>query len=279
MYRAVAFVVLLASGCLTAEEQRLRDACGGERPLRGYCTYGLGWADCEGTEDEPRLGCDDVSCRWFDGGCVPKGHRPSECPPDDSCCVEDAVGRLGPFSGERTGAGPDYLFAGLGTEPWTPEREQAQRTVTVTLAEVDGEVHDVVCSSEGTLHRDLCSCPELPEGYPDVRQFVGEDGESFWVWIAPSCVAERTAEFGMRVTRDSRGDPRAWVCMFPRPDESGSGAIETSPDPCANAGTPVCAESGELTFPAFPRTQADLDAMAFELSVTFDDGRTMELRF
>lgn len=269
---ALMAAVLVSAGCLTAEEERLRDACGGDRPLRGYCSHGLGWSDCGGTEPQPRLGCDDGACFWFVGGCVAKGFRPSECPADDSCCQEDAWGRLGPFSGEHRAVTPDWLFAGWGTEPWSPEREEGLRTVSVDLAPVTADGSDILCSGEGALHRDLCSCPELPSGDPDVHSFVGVGGSSFTVWMSPPCISDGAADLGLRVSRDPDGRASAWVCLTPQLDVM-------STNPCENAGTPICAESGTVTFEAFPRTQAELDAMRLELSVVLDDGRTMELRF
>ncbi len=92
------FAACALVGCLSAEEQRLEDACGGTRPESDSCETGLNWADCGGSEAEPRFGCSESDCRWFAGGCVPRGYRASDCPSGDLCCVEHGDGALTPFA-------------------------------------------------------------------------------------------------------------------------------------------------------------------------------------
>src|SRR5688500_642187 len=72
----------------------LAEACGGERPdALTACTVGLFRADWGGSADAV-LACHELGgeCRWFEGGCVPIGYRPIECPADMPCCETTADG-------------------------------------------------------------------------------------------------------------------------------------------------------------------------------------------
>ena len=268
--RALALIALPGLlGCLSAEEQRLEDACGASRPDLDSCERGLNWVDCDGTEAEPRFGCNESSCAWFAGGCVPEGYRASECPADDLCCEDDG-GRTTPF--RRLEGNDDWLltdyFTGWGSGVWSAEREAELRSVDVVLGspEVVEGGESVCTGTSDSVFADICRCEVVP---PGIRT-LGEDG--FSIFLMPPCAAIVFAYLHVKVTRESDGTATAWVC------HEGTTDIASSM-PCAGAREPVCAESGTLTIERWPETEAELGDMPIELDVLLDDGRTMELRF
>lgn len=268
---ALMAAVLVSTGCVTAEEQRLEDACGGDRPALDGCELGLNWADCGGTETEPRFGCGDGGCRWFAGGCVASGFRASECPPGDLCCVEHDDGQLTPFAGgsdDWTEMRITNYVVGWGERAYDAERETALRAVDVVLGEPTVvESGQVECSEGSGRFADICRCEVVPRGVRVMR----DDG--FIVSVMPPCAAILFAWLHVNVRQMPDGSARAVVCHIGTTDVLGRTNL------CREASEPVCAESGTLILQKLPETQAELDALAMEIAVTLDDGRTMELRF
>jgi hypothetical protein len=157
---------------------------------------------------------------------------------------------------------------GWGEEVYEPERERALRSVDVVLGEPAAvESGEVECSEGLGPFADICRCELVPPG----NRNLSADG--FSVSVMPPCAAIPFAWLRIDVKRMEDGSARAWSC------HTGATDVLGRPDLCLEAHKPVCAESGTLTIERFPETQEELDGMPIELSVSLDDGRTMELRF
>ncbi len=241
-------LALAATAC--GGDQSLAEACGGEQPPLNQCFVGDFVADCGG-DSTPVLACASPSgadCRWFESGCVALGYQPSDCPNSDICCHADwPFEELKPFELER------QLF-GLGTQPWTREREL---TVSVTV-DSTLTVSETTFVCEGTDPERGSNTPCTGwMGVPQAR-FGGtlvlaspNSGVSGWYpWL--------------ELDLEHAGGPMARVCLYTYTD------VYTGQ--CPQDRDASCAVSGTLAINRIPAKGEDLSGLLASVDVQFASG-------